>query len=943
MVTFPSGGSHSDVDALQRVRLLGALRIENAQGAIRVVGSKAQSLFAYLLLHPSVPHPRETLADRLWPKSPPDRVRRNFSDTLYRLRQTLGSDWLVVERERIALHPKLSFWVDVWEFERLCQADDPVSLQRAVTLYAGELLPEIYDDWILTWRVSLHERYLTCLSKLGQLAEKDHQPELSLDYYQRLADEDPLREQAYRGLMRSLASTDRLTDALEVYAKLGHVLESELGVEPSEETRVLADRLRGEFELTRKATALQSDSLSHPPFVGRIQERATALEAVEAAIAGHGGFLAIEGEAGIGKSRLLQEIAAGARWRGVTVVTGNATVYPAASPLSPLVGVLSTALTGPRASQMETILPAKTLAALAPLHPPWKDMTLLPDLAPPQARHRFHQALVAMCQAVASLSPHLLTLDDLQWADPALWETLDALVPILDQSRLLVLLAYRRPEIEQNVGWSAIQRWEREDHLKVFSLEPLDEQEVAELLPPDLATEAKWVLACTGGNPFHITDMLVTLAEGHGPHCGAAVDRADALSEPARAALQVAAVIGAEVPYHLWAAMTHLSPLELAEASQELTTHHFLRPTEAGYVFAHGLVHTAIYESIDPRCRRRFHRRVADALITDDDRNLRALAFHLDRAGAAEEAARVYLQAGTQDLSLFAFAEAQSAFARALALVPTALTRERIETLLALAQVCDVTGDREQQEAALAEAMQNIDALEQALAMQVLVLNGDFAAKTDRHEQAFVHLNRALTLAKRMGDHTQQIEILLSLGDLAVRQCQWPEAADRFETALALARDLGQGQYETHALDGLGYVATNLRQTSHSAVDHCEQVPLNRAIAEAHGDLPQESHYITVTLARGDAPLGRPLTSEEMIPIHWTLRDPADELIANKATRRRHVLQRLLAEARAQGAAPTDDDLAGALGVSRRTILRDMQALAQSSQELPTRKRKRSA
>jgi DNA-binding SARP family transcriptional activator len=111
---LPPGSPHIDVDAFRRVRLLGALRIENAQGAVRVVGSKTQSLFAYLLLHPSVPHTRETLADRLWPESPPDRVRRNFSDTLYRLRQTLGSDWLLVERDRIALRPKSSFWVDVW-------------------------------------------------------------------------------------------------------------------------------------------------------------------------------------------------------------------------------------------------------------------------------------------------------------------------------------------------------------------------------------------------------------------------------------------------------------------------------------------------------------------------------------------------------------------------------------------------------------------------------------------------------------------------------------------------------------------------------------------------------------------------------------------------------------------------------------------------------------
>jgi hypothetical protein len=94
-----------------------------------------------------------------------------------------------------------------------------------------------------------------------------------------------------------------------------------------------------------------------------------------------------------------------------------------------------------------------------------------------------------------------------------------------------------------------------------------------------------------------------------------------------------------------------------------------------------------------------------------------------------------------------------------------------------------------------------------------------------------------------------------------------------------------------------------------------------------------------VRLARADVPLGRPLTQVDYVDVHWTVRAPADEAILDKTARRRHVLRRLLNEARAQGATPTDDDLAHALHVSRRTIERDMAALQKAGHPLSTRRR----
>jgi hypothetical protein len=120
-----------------------------------------------------------------------------------------------------------------------------------------------------------------------------------------------------------------------------------------------------------------------------------------------------------------------------------------------------------------------------------------------------------------------------------------------------------------------------------------------------------------------------------------------------------------------------------------------------------------------------------------------------------------------------------------------------------------------------------------------------------------------------------------------------------------------------------------------------ERVPLNHAILAAYEQAAFVGRVVSVSLARRDAPLGRTLKEEEKITVTWTVSAPEDEAVADKTALRRQRLKRLLQQAENQDAAPTDDDLANALEVSRRTILRDLQAMAEEMETPPTRKRKR--
>jgi hypothetical protein len=162
-------------------------------------------------------------------------------------------------------------------------------------------------------------------------------------------------------------------------------------------------------------------------------------------------------------------------------------------------------------------------------------------------------------------------------------------------------------------------------------------------------------------------------------------------------------------------------------------------------------------------------------------------------------------------------------------------------------------------------------------------------------------------------------------------------------TLYRLAHSLGHRQA---ARDILTAAHAELERQSRTISDHqvrhsfFENVPLNRAIVEAYDVLVPVARTQTVSLASLSAPLGRALRPDEYVTVTWTINASEDSAIADKTERRLYRLARLVQQAEASGAAPTDADLAQALGVSRRTILRDMQTLKRMRSSPPTRKRK---
>ena len=1185
--------------SLHRIHTFGSLQIQGGGDSIPLKGEKSRSLLAYLLLHPHISHRREMLADMLWPEGEPKRVRRNLSDLLYRLQKEIEPQWLTVDAEGIALQSNTNLWVDVWEFDRLIASQDADDLQSAVELYAGDLLPELYEDWVLAERELRRGQYLSALESLTNKLEGDGKLQDALFFARRLILTEPLHEPAHQAYLRLLGRLRRFGEAFAHYDYLCELLRSELDSKPGAETRVVVDAMVRERDLEDVSPMEEAR-----PFIGRKAERAAALAAVEAMLHGNGSLLSVEGEAGIGKSRLLREVMAGARWRGATVLYGQASETPAASPYSPLIDALSPLLDGPRGKQIETLIAAETLSLLAPLHPAWGATRTADDAPFDQAGKRFYNALNLFGETLAKLTPVVLTLDDMHWADAVMWECLRALAIGFVGRGGLIILAYRRPGIETQRGWEFIQGWDRDGILKNITLSPFSVEEVAQYIGETADADPSEVHAWAGGNPFFIDEWLAAPASERSAQGASVSSRLQSLSSAARSALETASVLGESLPYRLWSEISELTSPILASLCDELTAHHWLQPSAAGYEFAHDLIRSAVYGQIESSRRRTLHEHAARAYLTIEPDNLRARAFHLDHGGREEDAATVYWLSGQKDISRFAFREAQSALERALTLTPVRQMIERAEIAIALADVCHATGDRAREESALAEALKNAQESEPHR-LQALLIGGKFAAQTGQAAEAEERLGQALTLAQRLGDHAKETDALIFLGITAREQSHWNEAKKYYSQALELARAIGDAPREAQALNGLGYILddqgspleavplieqslelyraagsqwrlaftqaglmavllslnawdrvlaiaeeaipvleafgdrpnaavarhnqarayqmlgnydaarTNLEHNlrvfesvrsrralgvtqnvlgeiseaegryeqalsfHHSALAHAEavnsldgkafaqqnlgellsklgkpkeavpllesaralwgeqenhweklrsgallglafhdagdreraeelamegweavqagnlkgesflewvwtlhlvlskleksdpaqavlraayeelqrqaggikdsehrrsffeRVALHRDVLASHDRLAGASRVLAVSLARKDAPLGRPLHEDEFATVQWTVNAPEDEIITDKAARRQHRLKRLLAESAAQGVAPTDDDLANALGVSRRTILRDMQELAQEFPRPPTRKRKK--
>lgn len=769
----------------RRVWLFGTLRIEQDDRPL-TPGGKPAGLFAYLALHPGQPHRRERLADLFFPDALPERAGRNLSALLYRLRQSLGPGWLDADDERVALRPGPDLWVDAREFEALAGSNDPDARKRAIALYHDDLLPEIYDDWILPLRVALRERFLHACARLARESEADGHAERAFEFYHRLVFAEPLDDESQRGLMRVYARMGRYAAALQQYERFRQLLEDELGARPLPETQRLAEQIRAEH------LAQETGAAEEKPFIGRRRERSRLIELVEQGQNGRGGIVLVEGEAGLGKTSLLEKVGEGAAWRGVSVVWGRARELTGVTPCAPLDEAFRAACTGPRSDQLRARLALPVAETLAGLEPRLRTGTPLKTTNPPALASALAEGLCAL----SGITPHLFILDDVQWAEATFWDALLELAPKIETQRLLILLAYRVDEVRADAAtWRALRRLDREFAPPRLSLDGLNEAECVELARTlgrtvD-ETTARDLRQQTNGNPLFVTNVLET-----GSTAATLADllsrRVARLGRIEREVLEAGAALGREFSHGAWQALAGAPVLEAIPA---LVAARFIRETASGYQFEHDLTREYIYNAIPPERRREWHRRAGEVLA-QERAEPGVLAWHFVQAEAWREAVRFYREAGERAANAFAYETALAYFGHVQALLPR-LDAPQDETI------------------ALLVRRQRV--------YRVTVQKGEWRATVDQLESA----------ASAADDRAALLEALQARVSLGVLEADWAAMLDAARRAVALAQEDANPNAEARVRAELGWHLADMLGRPHEALPHLERAA---ALAEQLGD-----------------------------------------------------------------------------------------------------------
>ncbi|HFQ92423.1 MAG TPA: tetratricopeptide repeat protein, partial [Anaerolineae bacterium] len=672
-----------------RIHLFGPLQIMRRGRALTLPPSRAaRSLLAWLLLRPGKQHARAALLGVFWPDMPEAAARRALTQALWQIRRIVP-DLVQADRAAIAIAPDTAVFVDALAFRELlrpCQPPEiaPERLRQAVELAArGELLEGFYDDWIFPEREQLREQYLNALEQLAQSEKQDGRYQQALAAVSQINRTDPLRESAWQERMRLHAALGQPETALQQYERYRRILAEELDARPQPETDALAQAIARQTGQTAAPFVPAPDAPAGAPaftaatlpLVGRAAERDALLRQITAVPHRQGGIIFISGEAGAGKSRLLQEAAEAAAWRGVQPAWGYAQDQAAAPPFGPLIQALSAALSPLRIQQIHRLLPELWLAAAAPLLP--EITAVLPNLAPPPALPpdqeplRQLEALARLTLALGEIAPQLIILEDLHWADR---RTLDALAYLgrrLTGSRTLLLGSFRGEDAQENEDvWRGLQTIEAAGLRLHLRLPPLAADSVAELvrqglnLPQIAPRFSQRLYRQCGGNPFHVLETLRALRDNgllyrdeqggwHTPYDQATDDyaelpipaaseqvirqRLERLSPAARLTAQTAALIGREVDFLLLETAVPLETRDTLAALGALAQRQFLQETAVGYQFSHDQIRHTLLADLPPDLARELHGRIAAALEQYQPGQTEQLAWHY---AAAENAAK---------------------------------------------------------------------------------------------------------------------------------------------------------------------------------------------------------------------------------------------------------------------------------------------------------------
>ncbi len=679
----------------------------DGRSAARLPSARQQQLIAFLLLHArGAPVQRQRIAGSLWPESSDAQALTNLRRELHQL----GEGWpkldaLVDAGSRtLAWCGEHGATVDLVAFEAATDrglAGDRAALQEAARLYKGDILPDCAGEWIDADRERLRQRAKTVLVRLVGLLEHERAFGDAIERAQQLLHLDALDEGAWCALMRCHARRGERATALHLYQQCAALFKKELGIQPSAATRMTYREIL-DLDDAEAPVVPPPPRTAVYPLVGRHGEWHALLDAWRAAAAGPPRLFLIRGEAGIGKTRLAEELVDWCSLKNINAVTARCYAGEGRLAYTPIAAWLKNDALQPALMRLD----ASWLTDVARLHP--QVIAARPEIPEPDRqlenwqRLRFFEALA---QAFRSAAPLVLVVDDLQWVDADTIEWLQYFLRSASDMRCLVVGTVRAEEEQDN---PPLQRFlghlERDDLLDVIALGPLDQGATAQLAgavaeqPMDEAALAS-TFRETEGHPLFIVE-LGRMEPARRPGAGGShalprvqsvvAARLALLSEEARAAAEVAAAVGRDFRFDILAQASDLEEDALVHALDELWRRHIVRvQADERWDFSHDRIREVAYSEIGPARRRLIHRRIAQGMellfANRLDEVSASIAVHLDRGGQPARAIPFLERAAAVATRVSANEEAIRCLAHALSLLeglPAGRDRDELELAL---------------------------------------------------------------------------------------------------------------------------------------------------------------------------------------------------------------------------------------------------------------------
>jgi DNA-binding SARP family transcriptional activator len=892
------------------ISLLGPPRVRRAGRPVSFDTRKATALLAHLALAER-PRSREALCELLWPAHDPEHARGALRRTLSALRKSVGEEWIDTAADSVALRADDDgIEIDVRRFRSLASSDDAGDLAAAVELFRGELLegfalrdsPE-FDAWYVYEADALRRELGSALGRLVALLAAEGDYGRAIAHARRWLELDPLHEPAHRELIRLYALHGDRAAALAQYRDCVRTLSQELGVAPLEETAALFEQVsEGTLAAAPAPVPAPVEAPVGPPsqlpLVGRADELAALREAYAAATP-DGRLAVIEGEAGIGKTRLAGELAASVADRGGTVLAARCHDDEAGLPYGAVVELLGEALRSAPEALAEGVEPQRLADAslLLPELASVRDGLPAPvPLTGPGAQARLLEGVAAVLSAIG---PGLVLVDDVHSADEATLDVLAYLGRRLRGRPLLLAVCWRSEGVPPGHRLRRLAtELSRSGATTIVALARLDQDEVAELVraarPAGAPELERRVYMESEGLPLFVAEYLAALEAGgesaDGPLPGEMRSLLEArlggLGAMARQLLETAAVIGRSFDLDTVRSASGRSDDETVDGLEELVARGLVRELSAtetpAYDFTHEKLRALVYEEVGLARRRLLHRRVAQALARGAE-GAALVAQHLRLAGDSEGAAEQHRLAAEHAASLLAHADALEHLDAALALgsPDVAALHERIGDLRTL--VGDYAGALAAYESAAAHADEGAlagvehklggvhqrrgewDRAEARFAVALESLAPDdhgprariladlsLTLHQNRHPARAVELaEEALELAESAADVRARAQAHNMLGVLARAAGELGRARTELERSLSLAERLGDASARAAALNNLALVARDAGELDRALELTEEALALCAAQGDRHREAALENNLADLHHAAG--------------------------------------------------------------------------------------------